>query len=871
MTAETAPATIYLKDYQQPPFLVDSVYLDFDLREAGSLVSATLKLRRNPRSAEARTDLFLHGEILELLEISLDGEELASDCYRITEEGMTLFSVPDDFELKTLTRIYPEKNTALEGLYRSSSMYCTQCEAEGFRKITWFPDRPDVLAKFTTRIEADRKHYPVLLGNGNLFDHGESDGGRHYAIWQDPWPKPCYLFALVAGDLHTISDSFITKSGSTVALNIYVEAENIAYCDHAMLSLKNAMKWDEDKYGREYDLSVYNIVAVNDFNMGAMENKGLNIFNSKYVLASPATATDRDFQGIESVIAHEYFHNWTGNRITCRDWFQLSLKEGFTVFRDQCFSGDMGSEAVNRIEDVRLLRAHQFAEDTSPMAHPVRPASYIEINNFYTVTVYEKGAEVVRMQANLLGPEQFRKATDLYFERFDGMAVTTEDFVQCMQDVSGIEFTQFKNWYDFAGTPELTVSGEYDADSKQYRLHVSQSCPDTPGQTDKPPFHIPFHVGLLDSSGNDLLDNGMLHVKQREQTFVFDNISEQPVPSLLRGFTAPVKVTYDYSDAELMFLMAHDSDGFARWDATQQLVQKILLSMIDQHNRNNSYSLPDGFIAAFCDSLLDTQTDPALLAEVLTLPSESYLGDQMAVVDVDGIHAARTGLKKQLANALYDELLQVYNKLNQSTAYRVDASSIARRSLKNTVLGYLVCADNDQARQLCLEQYHAQHNMTDVMTALTLIADSDYDERQSVLDDFEQRWKHDTLVMDKWFNVQAFSSRADTLDNVKRLMGHSLFSIKNPNKVRALIGAFCSGNPKHFHRADGSAYEFLIDNILQLDKLNPQIASRMTRLLSRWQRYDEGRQQLMKQQLQRLLEQENLSRDVYEIAEKSLK
>ncbi len=870
MTAANAPSAIHLKDYRVPDYLIDSVYLEFDISPEATLVRAVLKMHRNPSAAKASGDVFLNGEQLELLEIHMNNQPLAADDYRTDDSGLTLIQPPESFELKTLTRIFPEKNTALEGLYKSSSMYCTQCEAEGFRKITWFPDRPDILAKFTTRIEADKNHYPVLLGNGNLFDRGELDGERHYAIWEDPYPKPCYLFALVAGDLQRVQDSFVTCEGRNVELNIYVEAENVNYCDHAMRSLKKSMQWDEENYGREYDLSIYNIVAVNDFNMGAMENKGLNIFNSKYVLASEQTATDTDFQGVEGVIAHEYFHNWTGNRITCRDWFQLSLKEGFTVYRDQCFSADMGSAAVKRIDDVRLLRAHQFAEDSGPMAHPVRPASYIEINNFYTVTVYEKGAEVVRMQANLLGPEQFRRATDLYFERFDGMAVTTEDFVQCMQDVSGQDLTQFKNWYDYAGTPVLDVSGEYDAAGKTFRLAVTQSCPDTPGQSQKPPFHIPFHIGLLDTQGNDLLANGMLELKQAQQEFVFEDIEEKPVASLLRGFSAPVKVLYDYSDADLMFLMSRDTDGFARWDASQQLLQRIILQMVGQYNRGAAMTVPDGFIGAFRQSLLDDTADAALITEVLALPSESYLGDQMETVDVEGIFAARQQLKQIIATQLQEDLLMVYEQNREQGSFAIDAAAIARRSLKNAVLGYLMMLDDSESRQICLNQYGAQQNMTDVISALGLLADSDYAGREEVLADFETRWQHDTLVMDKWFTVQAVARREDTLERVKELMQHRLFSITNPNKVRSLIGAFCSANPVRFHRADGQAYAFLIDNVLQLDKINPQIASRMLRLLSRWKRYDMPRQELMKSQLQRVLQTAGISRDVYEIADKSL-
>jgi aminopeptidase N len=619
------------------------------------------------------------------------------------------------------------------------------------------------------------------------------------------------------------------------------------------------------------------IVAVNDFNMGAMENKGLNIFNSKFVLARPDTATDHDFQGIEGVIAHEYFHNWTGNRITCRDWFQLSLKEGLTVFRDQEFSSDMGSRGVKRIEDVRMLRAHQFAEDASPMAHPVRPDSYMEINNFYTLTVYEKGAEVVHMQHNLLGAEGYRKGTDLYFERHDGQAVTTDDFVRCMEDASGKDLRQFRLWYSQAGTPELKISDDYDIDSGRYTLTVEQSCPATPGQPEKAPMHIPLALGLLDSEGRDLplqlegeteavQGTRVLELRQPTEQYVFTNLSERPVPSLLRGFSAPVKLHYDYSDEALMFLMAHDSDGFNRWDAAQTLAQKILLQRV----ADPEAEIPQGFVEAFRRALNDPVSDKALLAEILTLPSESYLGDQMAVVDVEGIHRAREAVRCDLAQALRNDFMAIYEANRESGEYRLDAASIGRRSLKNLCLGYLMQLEDDEIRQLCVDQYGKGHNMTDVMAALTALAASDAPQREAVLADFYDRWQADPLVLDKWFSVQAMSRRDDTLQQVLALMEHPAFSIRNPNKVRALVGAFCSGNPVRFHAADGSGYAFLADRVLELNGLNPQVAARMLRIMARWQRYDEGRQELMRSQLQRVLNAEGLSRDVYEVASKSL-
>lgn len=876
MLQET-PKTTYLSDYCPPEYLIDKVDLRFDLDEGETRVYSSLSMLRNPVSEIAGQSLRLHGEQLELLSISLNGTELEADAYTLDEEGVTIHQVPERFTLESSVRIKPQENTALEGLYQSGTMFCTQCEAEGFRKITWFLDRPDVMSRFTTTIVADRDRYPVLLSNGNLIDQELLQDGRHKVTWEDPFAKPAYLFALVAGDLRFIEDRFTTASGRDVDLRIYVEPENIDKCDHAMESLKNAMAWDEERYGREYDLDIFMIVAVNDFNMGAMENKGLNIFNSKYVLARPDTATDRDFQGIEGVIGHEYFHNWTGNRITCRDWFQLSLKEGLTVFRDQEFSAGMGSRGVKRIEDVRLLRAHQFAEDAGPMAHPIRPDSYIEINNFYTLTVYEKGAEVVRMQHNLLGIDAYRKAMDLYFERHDGQAVTTDDFVRCMEDAGGIDLAQFKRWYTQAGTPELQVTGAYDATARSYTLTVQQSCPPTPGQPEKSPLHIPLAIGLLDQRGDDLpirlegetesvSGTRILSLHRESEQFRFVDLPREPVPSLLRGFSAPVKLSYEYSDSELMFLMAQDSDGFNRWDAAQTLTQRIILKRVAEPGVH----LPDGFVEAVRSALTDPVSDKALLAEVLTLPAESYLGDQMEQVDVAGIHAAREGLKSQLAAALRNDFMAVYKANREQDAYQPDPVSIGRRSLRNLCLSYLMQLDDDEVFQLCIGQYTAGHNMTDIMAAITLLADRSGVESEGILIDFHQRWKDDPLVLDKWFTVQALSKRPDALEQVKRLMQHPAFSITNPNKVRALVGAFCSGNVIHFHAADGEGYAFLADRVLELDAINPQVAARMLRIMSRWRRYDPSRQSLMKSQFQRIINSDGISKDLFEIASKSL-
>jgi aminopeptidase N len=873
--------TIYLKDYLPPDYLVDRVDLRFELADEATLVTSRLSLRRNPDSERHNPPLELDGEGLALIELALDDRVLGPDEFRYEDNRLTLDNLPSTFSLTSRVKIQPRDNTTLEGLYQSNNMYCTQCEAEGFRRITFFPDRPDVMAEFYTEIIADQGRYPVLLSNGNLTVSESLDDGRHRVVWHDPFSKPCYLFALVAGDLRYQQESYTTASGREVDLRIYVEPENIDKCDHAMRSLKHAMAWDEAQYGREYDLDIFMIVAVNDFNMGAMENKGLNIFNSKFVLARPDTATDRDFQGIEGVIAHEYFHNWTGNRITCRDWFQLSLKEGLTVFRDQEFSADMGSRGVKRIEDVRMLRSHQFAEDAGPMAHPVRPDSYMEINNFYTVTVYEKGAEVVRMQARLLGPETYRKATDLYFERHDGQAVTTEDFVRCMEETSGRDLSQFRNWYRQAGTPVVKVRGEYDAAADVYRLDFTQSCPDTPGQSDKPSFHIPVEIALLDHEGRELPLQlaaesqpvggvRVLELTEAEQRFEFVGLGEAPVPSLLRGFSAPVKLHYDYSDQELMFLMARDTDEFNRWDAAHSLAQRTLLGLVAKQQAGEPLSVEAGFIDAFALALNDREADKALLSEVLSLPSESTLGDQMAVVEVEAIHAAREWLKRELATRLHDDLLQIYQENNQADSFDITHASMARRSLKNLALGYLMQLEDPEIHDLAMSQYRQADNMTDVMAALGSLVNVDCPQREQALSDFELRWRDDPLVMDKWFAVQAVSRLPGSLERVKRLMSHPAFSMRNPNKVRSLVGVFCSANLTGFHAADGSGYRFLTDQVLTLDALNPQIAARMLRVMSRWRRYDPARQALMKAEFERVLAKQDVSRDLFEIASKSV-
>ncbi|MCF7983886.1 MAG: aminopeptidase N [Thiohalocapsa sp.] len=877
----TTPPVIHLKDYRPSEFLIDEVDLRFELDAEETTVEASLSLRRNPAATRGNGDLRLHGEQLELEEIALDERLLPPVEYRVEDSELIVHRVPDRFRLRTRVRIKPRSNTALEGLYLSGDMLCTQCEAEGFRRITYFLDRPDVMSRYRVTLVADPVAYPVLLSNGNPAGTERLANGRVAAYWDDPFPKPSYLFAVVAGNLAAVEDSFTTRSGRTVPLKIYVEPENLDKCEHAMRSLKHAMRWDEERYGREYDLDLFMIVAVSHFNMGAMENKGLNVFNAKYVLARSDTATDQDFAGIEGVVAHEYFHNWTGNRITCRDWFQLSLKEGFTVFRDQEFSADMGSRGVKRIEDVRMLRARQFPEDEGPMAHPVRPDSYIEINNFYTATVYEKGAEVVRMQANLLGPERFRAATDLYFERFDGQAVTTDDFVACMEEGGGIDLTQFRRWYAQAGTPELECADDYDADAGTYTLEVRQHTPPSPGQSSKRALHIPFAIGLLGPDGADLplrllgepaaadSRTRMLELREPVERFTFVDIDARPVPSLLRGFSAPVKLRYPYRDEDLTFLMAHDSDGFNRWDAAQTLSQRLLLAMVEDPD----LSAPDNYVDAFRRALRDRQADAALIAEVLTLPSESYLGDQMTVVDVDGIHRAREGLAAAIGELLREELLAVYERTREQGAYDLSPSAVGRRALRNCALSYLMRAPNDDIVALCRAQFDAAHNMTDVIAALRLLVDAPGDAEdvgEQALAGFYERWSGDQLVLDKWFALQAQSSRSDTLSRVEGLTRHPDFSLANPNRVRSLIGAFAVGNPLRFHAEDGGGYDFLAERIIELDPLNPQIASRLLYPLTRWRRYDKGRRQLMREQLERILEVEGLSSDVFEVVSKSL-
>lgn len=879
-------STIYLKDYSAPDFLIDKTELRFELFETHALVHSNLELRRNPDSANRAAALVLDGCELALQSLSIDGVELAEGGYRVEEESLVVDRVPDQFSLQCITRFEPQNNSSLEGLYKSGGMFCTQCEAEGFRKITYYLDRPDVMSVYTVTIEAERASYPVLLSNGNLQNAETLANGQHRAVWHDPHRKPAYLFALVAGDLQRVSDNFVTRSGRKVDLHIYVEAKDLDKCDHAMLSLKNAMRWDEEVYGREYDLDIFNIVAVDDFNMGAMENKSLNIFNTSCVLANPETTTDAGYQRVEGVVAHEYFHNWSGNRVTCRDWFQLSLKEGFTVFRDSQFSADMGSEVVKRVEDVGLLRTAQFAEDAGPMAHPVRPDSYMEISNFYTVTIYEKGAEVVRMIHTLLGPEQFRAGSDLYFERHDGQAVTCEDFVKAMEDASGRDLTQFRRWYSQAGTPVVHLKGHYDAQRETYTLDVSQSCPATPGQAQKQPFHIPLAMGLVGEAGSlplvlegEVADpetsdntNLVLNITDAQQQFVFTDVKEAPVPSLFRGFSAPVKTHFEYNRDDLLFLMQNDSDGFNRWEASQQLGVQALTDMVAAHQAGESLGLDERLIQAGRSLLANDSLDPAMVALMLALPSEAYLAELMQPVDVLAIHNARSQARLELAMALHDDLLLTYRRLAMSQGdYAPSADQIARRSLKNLALQYLMLLPESDALSLCVAQLNGADNMTDRIAALVALINSDHEtETAEALGRFYQNWKHEPLVVNQWFQVQACCQRPDTLSRVKQLLDHPAFDMRNPNKVRSVIGVFCGQNAVNFHQLDGAGYRFLADQVIQLNRSNPQIASRLLGPLSKWQKFLPQQQALMKAELERIAAEPKLSRDVFEIVSKSL-
>jgi len=867
------PQTVLLKDYTPPAFLVDSVDLDVDF-QAAAVVGARLAMRRNPAARDRRSPLVLDGEELETIALAIDGVPLTADRYSLGQTLLTIPEVPDSFVLETVTRIQPAANTRLSGLYRSADGYVTQCEAQGFRRITWFPDRPDVMSRFTVTLHADKAALPLLLANGNPVGAGDEPAGRHWARWQDPHPKPCYLFALVAARLEVLRDSYRTRSGRHVELAIYVEPGKLDQCGHAMAALKKSMRWDEETFGLECDLDHYMIVAVGDFNMGAMENKGLNIFNTKYVLARPDIASDGDYENIDRVVAHEYFHNWTGNRVTCRDWFQLSLKEGLTVFRDQEFGADMHSRAVSHIRDVRGLRAAQFPEDAGPMAHPVRPSSYREINNFYTATVYEKGAQVVRMIQTLIGKAAFRRGMDLYFARHDGQAVTCDDFVAAMADASGFDFGQFMRWYDQAGTPHVTASGRYDAGARRYVLTLSQRSGDG-----NQLYHIPVAVGLVGPDGADLQlrlagetessPDRVLSLTGAEQEFVFEEVAVPPVPSLLRGFSAPVLLDFPYSDEQLVHLLAHDSDAFNRWEAGQRLASRLILAATGKIAAGGTPSWPEGYARAAASVLAQAGDDPAYAAEVLSLPTEATLAEQLAVVDPEALHAARDGLRRHLAEALGQQFAAGYHDYASVAPYRPEPADAGRRALRNLCLGYLTAADTAAGRALALRQYQTADNMSDRYAALFALAQSEGPERGLALEDFHRRWQHEALVLDKWLLVQALSSRPGTLAEVMRLTDHPSFDLRNPNKVYALLRGF-GANHVRFHAADGAGYRFLAAQILRVDAINPQVASRLARCFDRWRRFDAGRQAHARAALETLRAHAGLSRDVSEVVERSL-
>ena len=837
------PKTIYRKDYTAPAFQVDNIDLHFDLHEEYTEITSVLNIHR---LLNAQAPLVLNGKDIELISLQLNNQSCA---HQINDENLTIEKTPYQFTLKIITRCKPQLNTTLEGLYKVKDLFCTQCEAHGFRKMTYYFDHPDVLTKFTTTITADKTRYPALLSNGNLIAQKELPHNRHSVTWQDPFNKPCYLFALVAGNLGHVEDEFITQSGRHVKIKIYVDKGDEDKCTHAMQSIKKAMRWDEKVYGREYDLDIFMIVSTHDFNFGAMENKGLNIFNSKYILAKPETATDEDYTQIERVIGHEYFHNWSGNRVTCRDWFQLSLKEGLTVFRDAQFSADMTSAPVVRIGDANIIRAHQFAQDAGPMAHPVRPDSYIEINNFYTVTVYNKGAEVVRMLHTLLGKEGFRRGMDLYFSRFDGQAVTIEDFVQAHADANNINLTQFLRWYAVAGTPELFVTTHYDAAKQQYQLTIKQTA--------KEPFYMPIKIGLLNSTGKEI-HHQVLTLNEAQQTFTIDNIKEKPLLSLLRDFSAPVKIHYDYNNDDLAFLLHHDTDPFARWDAGQQLAVRLIQRLM----KDRSAKLDQHFVEAWRNILHDKTIDGAFATQLLALPSEQYLIELFAPVDLDNLLQARYFMRQQLAEQLHNDWLMKYQELKTQ-------NSVNARVLKNRCLAYLNVLDDAPSQQLIIEQLTNAKNMTDEIAALSLLCNSQSAERTKHINAFYAKWKNETLVLDKWFSALARAERSDVLQEVKTLLNHPAFNIKNPNKARALLGAFAA-NTKYFHAANGEGYAFLREQILLLDKINPMIAARLIEPFTHWRKYDQHRQQLIKQELETIKQSPNLSKDLFEIVEKSL-
>ncbi|MFZ2997872.1 aminopeptidase N [Sphingobium sp.] len=859
-TAAAAPSIVRLSDYRAPDWMVPDIILNFDLDSVRTRVRASLSVERH---GEHSRPLRLDGDGLVPLEVRVDGRPLDNDNWHLEAGALIIALSGSAHRVETLVELTPDSNSKLMGLYASGGLLCTQCEAEGFRRITFFPDRPDILSRYTVDIIADKSRYPVLLANGDPVESGDLDGGRHWARWTDPFPKPCYLFALVAGDLACNADSFVTMSGREVALGIWVREADLPRTSHAMQALKDSMAWDERVYAREYDLNVFNIVAVSDFNFGAMENKGLNIFNSRYILADPETATDIDYDGIEAVVAHEYFHNWSGNRVTCRDWFQLSLKEGFTVFRDQNFSADMGSHAVKRIEDVRILRAAQFQEDSGPLAHPVRPESYMEISNFYTATIYNKGAELIRMMALMLGAKRFRAGTDLYFARHDGQAATCEDFVLAMEEGGGADFTQFRRWYEQAGTPHVRALLKHDPHTQTAELSLEQHLAPTPGQPDKLPMAIPLRIALFDPSDGTHGGDTLLMLTRERQIFTFTGFATAPILSINRGFSAPVVVETDRSQQDLAFLSAHDDDPFARYEAMQQLMVNILIGRISGQPVDETT-----VITAIRSMIADRTLDSAFVAEAVRLPSEAYLGDQMAQIDPNAIHAAREALQQRIGAEL-EMLWRDVHARTKADRFTLSPSAKGARRLRSMALQYLVASAADDGPAIAFAQFHDADNMTERQAALAVLANGTSPEREAALDIFYNRYGGDALTLDKWFQTQAFALHPDTIDLVRELGQHKDFTLANPNRVRALYGAF-AGNQWAFHHRSGAGYQLIADCIIALDPLNPQTAARLVPPLGRWKRFDYARATMMRAELQRILARPGLSKDVTEQASKSL-
>ncbi|MEM7433737.1 MAG: aminopeptidase N [Myxococcota bacterium] len=864
-------ARIYRLDYAPPTFSIDTVDLTFLLDETRTSVRATLEIRRREDAPADATDLVLDGDELELTSIALDGAALDAARYEATPERLLVRDVPDRFKLETEVAIRPSANTKLMGLFMSGGSFCTQCEAEGFRRITYFLDRPDVMARFTTRIEADRARFPVLLSNGNRVDGGELPDNRHWVTWEDPFAKPSYLFALVAGELSCHRGSYTTRSGRDVALEIWVEPQNADKCEHAMNSLRAAMKWDEDTYGLEYDLDIYMIVAVDDFNMGAMENKGLNVFNSMYVLAKPTTATDDDYEGIEGVVAHEYFHNWTGNRVTCRDWFQLTLKEGLTVYRDQEFSADMTSRPVQRIKDVNRLRSAQFAEDAGPLAHPIRPESYIEMNNFYTATVYEKGAEVVRLYETFLGKAGFRQGLRNYLSKHDGSAVTCDDFRIAMGEANDTDFTDLERWYSQAGTPVVRGQGTWNEVDRRYTLALSQSQRAAGQESTPEPLPIPIRVGLLGTSGDELPGTAQtLVLRDREASFAFEDVQERPVLSIGRGFSAPIKLEVERTHEELAFLLANDTDAFSRWEAGQVLGERVLLDLVGRVGGEEPLALDPSLTDAFAAVLDDDALDGSIKSLTVTLPSEERLAQAIDSVDPEAVHRARRFAVRALAAALQDKWMQLYQRHSQGHD-TIDKPEVDRRRLKNRALRYLAALETNETTALAKQQFDAATTMTEYEGAFAALLDTPTPEADDAIAAFYARWKGERLVLDKWFRMQAMSTAAGSFERVIALAEHPDFNLTNPNRVRSLVYAFAAGNPIGFHRLDGAGYEFVADHVLRLDGINPQVASRIVSSFNQWKRYDPPRQELMRATLERISKEPTLSKDVAEIVGQALR